>query len=134
MILLQFNILLPVVPLFVNVSDTVSLHRELEHRNQLLRNQIQSVKVIYTKPLRSEGHVKIFLHTRAATDSILLRGKVSILGTNHRIVPVDLDREVDAASSVKGMATRKNSARLPHPPVADVLCITKPLIALTPPR
>jgi hypothetical protein len=98
----KLNVLFPVVPLFVNVSDTVSLHRELEHRNQLLRNQIQSVKVIYTKPHTSEGQSKIFLRTRAARDSILLRGKASILGTNHRIVPVDLDREVRRCFKCQG--------------------------------
>jgi hypothetical protein len=74
----------------------------LQHRNQLLRNQIQSVKVIYTKPHTSEGHVKIFLRTRAARDSILLRGKASILGTNHRIIPVDLDREVRRCFKCQG--------------------------------
>ncbi len=62
----KLNVLFPVLALFVNVSDTASLHRELEHRNQLLKNQIQSVKVISTKPHTSEGHVKIFLRTRAA--------------------------------------------------------------------
>jgi hypothetical protein len=55
----KLNVSFPVVALFVNVSDPDNLRAELEHRNALLRGQIQSVKVIFTKPQTTEGHVKI---------------------------------------------------------------------------
>ena len=51
----------PVVALFVNVPDLDNLKKELEHRNSIFRGQIQSVKVIFTKPQITEGHVKICL-------------------------------------------------------------------------
>lgn len=84
----------PVVALFVNVSDLDNLKKELEHRNSILRGQIQSVKVIFTKPQTTEGHVKIFLKSRAARDDILALRRASVFGTYYRIVPVDLNREV----------------------------------------
>jgi hypothetical protein len=90
----KLNVSYPVVALFVNVSDLDSLRKELEHRNALLRDQVQSVKVIFTKPQTTEGHVKIFLKSRAARDDILALRRVSIFGTYYRIVPIDLNREV----------------------------------------
>jgi hypothetical protein len=90
----KLNVSFPVVALFVNVSDPDNLRAELEHRNALLRGQIQSVKVIFTKPQTTEGHVKIFLKSRAVRDEILALRKASVFGTYYRIVPVDLNREV----------------------------------------
>ncbi len=82
------------VALFVNVSDPDKLKAELEHRNALLCGQIQSVKVIFTKPQTTEGLFKIFLKSRAVRDEILALRKASVFGTYYRIVPVDLNREV----------------------------------------
>ena len=82
------------VALFVNVSDPEFLKKELEHRNKSLRGSIHSVKVVYTKPNTTEGHVKLFLHSKQARDDILFLGKASILGRDFRVVPVDLDRKV----------------------------------------
>ncbi|EFX62974.1 hypothetical protein DAPPUDRAFT_119650 [Daphnia pulex] len=90
----KLNVSFPVVALFVNVSDPAKLNAELEHRNALLRGQILSVKVIFTKPQTTEGHVKIFLKSRAVRDEILALRKASVFGTYYRIVPVDLNREV----------------------------------------
>ncbi|KAI9560547.1 hypothetical protein GHT06_011489 [Daphnia sinensis] len=82
----KLNVSNPVVALFVNVSDVNSLKPELEHRNCDLRGQIHSVKVIYTKPQTTEGHVKIFLKSRAVREVALAQGRVSILGTYYRVV------------------------------------------------
>lgn len=90
----KLNVSFPVVALFVNISDVNALKVELEHRNSALRGQIHSVKVIYTKPQTTEGHVKIFLKSRAVRDLILDQRRASISGTYYRIVPVDLNREV----------------------------------------
>nr|CAH0102051.1 unnamed protein product [Daphnia galeata] len=90
----KLNVSFPVVALFVNISDVNALKVELEHRNSALRGQIHSVIVIYTKPQTTEGHVKIFLISRAVRDFILDQRRASISGTYYRIVPVDLNREV----------------------------------------
>ena len=90
----KLNVLYPVVALFVNVSDTESLKKKLEHRNKFLRDQIISVKIIFTKPNSTEGHVKIFLRSKLARDNILGQKKASIFDVDYRIVPVDLNREV----------------------------------------
>lgn len=90
----KLNMSYPVVALFVNISDLDSLKKELEHRNLILRGQIQSIKVIFTKPKTTEGHVKIFLKSKAAREDILAQRRASIFGTYYRVVPVDLNREV----------------------------------------
>ena len=90
----KLNVMFPVIALFVNVSDPEFLKKELEHRNKSLRGSIHSVKVVYTKPNTTEGHVKLFLRSKQARDDILFLGKASILGRDFRVVPVDLDREV----------------------------------------
>jgi hypothetical protein len=90
----KLNVLYPVVALFVNVSDLDSLKKELEHRNSLLRGQIHSLRTIFTKPNTTEGHVKLFLRSKLVRENVLRQKKVSILGTDFRIVPIDLDREV----------------------------------------
>ena len=90
----KLNVLYPLIALLVNVSDPASLKAELEHRNKSLRGLIHSVKVVFTKQHKTEGHVKLFLCTKQARDDILFLGKASILGKDYRIVPLDLNREV----------------------------------------
>ena len=90
----KLNVSFPVVALFVNVTNVDGLKAELEHRNSALLGQISSMKVIYTKPQTTEGHVKIFLKSRAVREAILNQRRASIFGTYFCVVPVDLNKEV----------------------------------------
>jgi hypothetical protein len=60
----KLNVSYDVVALLVNIYDLGSLKKELEHRNTLLRGQIQSFQVIFTKPQTTEGNVKVFLKSK----------------------------------------------------------------------
>ena len=90
----QLDIFYPVVALFVDVSDTDRLKDELEHRNPLLKNRIQSLKVVFTKPNTSIGHVKVFLRTKQSKAEILRKARVYVFDSTHRVVDIDLNREV----------------------------------------
>jgi hypothetical protein len=90
----QLDVFYPAVALFVDVSDLDRLKTELEHRNPSFKNKIQSLKPVYTKPNASTGHVKIFFRTKIARDEALRKGRVFVFDTSHRIVEVDLNREV----------------------------------------
>ena len=83
----------PFVALFFNVSDQENL-KELEPHNSILRGQIQSVKVIFTKLHTTEGHVKSFFNSRVARDDNLALRRAFVFGTYYRIFPVDLNREI----------------------------------------
>jgi len=88
----------PFFALFFNVSDLENLKKELEHHNSILRGQIQSVKVIFTKLHTTEGHVKSFLNSRVAWDDNLALRRTFVFGTYYRIFPVDLNREISYCS------------------------------------
>jgi hypothetical protein len=88
----------PFFALFFNVSDLENLKKELEHHNSILRGQIQSVKVIFTKLHTTEGHVKSFLNSRVARDDNLALRRAFVFGTYYRIFPVDLNREISYCS------------------------------------
>ena len=83
----------PFVALFFNVSDLENL-KELEPHNSILRGQIQSVKVIFTKLHTTEGHVKSFFNSRVARDDNLALRRAFVFGTYYRIFRVDLNREI----------------------------------------
>lgn len=83
----------PFFALFFNVSDLENL-KELEPHNSILRGQIQSVKVIFTKLHTTEGHVKSFFNSRVARDDNLALRRAFVFGTYYRIFPVDLNREI----------------------------------------
>ena len=83
----------PFVALFFNVSDQENL-KELEPHNSILRGQIQSVKVIFTKLHTTEGHVKSFFNSRVARDDNLALRRAFVFGTYYRIFRVDLNREI----------------------------------------
>ena len=88
----------PFFALFFNVSDLENLKKELEHHNSILRGQIQSVKVIFTKLHTTEGHVKSFFNSRVAWDDNLALRRTFVFGTYYRIFPVDLNREISYCS------------------------------------
>lgn len=63
-----------------------SLKKELERQNALLRGHIQVVRVIFTKPLTTEGQVKVFLKARAARDDIVGRTTGTVYKINNYFV------------------------------------------------
>jgi hypothetical protein len=71
----RLSVLFLVVGLFVNVSDTEALKKELGHRNKCLRGRIHSAKVVFTKPHTTEGHVTLFLRIRQAKEEFSFLGK-----------------------------------------------------------
>jgi hypothetical protein len=88
------NIYYPVVAHFVDVSDLKQPQAQIEYRYPLFSKKIQSVKLIYTKPNTKIGHVKIFLISKEAKQIILRKGTVFCDNGPHRVVEVDLHREV----------------------------------------
>ena len=84
----------PVVAHNVDVSNLSSLQSEIEYRNPLFKGQIHSIKLLYTKPNTAIGHVKIFLISRQASLDVLRKGTLYCSDGPHRVVEVDLNREV----------------------------------------
>ena len=84
----------PVVAHFVDITDLKQLQAQIEYRNPLFSKQIQSIKLIYTKPNTKTGHVKIFLISKESKELILRKGTVYCDSGPRRVVDIDLHREV----------------------------------------
>ena len=88
------NVLFPMVALSVDVSDTKQLQSEIVLRNPSLKDKVHSIRTLYTKPNTNTGHVKILLNNREVRDDFLFRGRVFANDSSHRVVEIDLNREV----------------------------------------
>lgn len=84
----------PVVAHNVDVADLKLLQSEIEYRNPLYKDQIHSLKLLYTRPKTNCGHVKILLRTRQASQMAIRKGTLYCSDGSHRVVEPDLNREV----------------------------------------
>jgi hypothetical protein len=83
----------PVVAFATGTNDLEELQTEIEYRNELLRGNISSIKILS----REKGHVKIYVTSKKTQVAIL---KAGIIHTNingfkkHNIKEMDLNREI----------------------------------------
>lgn len=84
----------PVVALYTGTDKIEELKQEIEHRNQILTSGIVAIRSLSKK----SKHVKIFLSSKERQEAILQKGRIYMKRndefSSHRIVEVDLNREV----------------------------------------
>ena len=84
----------PAVALFVDTADLKGFESELQLRNPSKKGQIISIRPVHVKPGGTVGHVRLALRSRAIRDELIAKGRIYTGDRFHRVVPVDLDREV----------------------------------------
>lgn len=67
---------------------------ELKHRNPVLKDHLKSVKVVYKTKDSNEGHVSLWITSRAVSDTVLSRGEIYATGRRCRVTEPDFHREV----------------------------------------
>ena len=91
----QRSVNYPIVALATGVENLGVLKEEIELRNQILRGNISSVKILS----KNKSHVKIYVTSKKVQQDILKLGEISIKKDTgefktHKIREMNLDREV----------------------------------------
>lgn len=89
----QLDIFYPAVALFVDVSNLDDLQAELEYRNPSLKKNPISKSYLHQTQFQYRPRKNIFW-SKLVRDDALQKGRAFVFDTSHRIVEVDLNREV----------------------------------------
>lgn len=86
----------PVLIKFVNLEHSEEeILADLKYRNPILKEHAKSVKVIYrSREDPNEGHIKLWITSRAIRDEIIKRGEVYFPERRCRVIVPDINREV----------------------------------------